>query len=180
MYKLKKQYRLKGYDYSRAGFYFITIVTNQRIHYFGEINNDELIYTQIGQYAKENILKFVPNKNLSNPFEHNPYFLNNSNYIISIDEWSILPNHIHLLIEINTKNNESGNTIDGLSPLKVGSISSFINHFKGKIKRFSNENSIEFNWQARFHDRIIRDQNEYFASKQYIENNLKNFKNDTL
>jgi len=43
-YKLNKQYRLFGYDYSQNGSYFITIVTKNRQHFFGRIENKEMIY----------------------------------------------------------------------------------------------------------------------------------------
>lgn len=178
MYKLVKQYRYKGYNYAQSGLYFITIVTKERMHYFGEIINNEMVYSDIGTYTKENILKFVPNENFQNP-----YIKNDSKYIISIDEWTILPNHIHLIVEIfNTVNEEDEEeTYDenlGIRPLQIGSIGTFINHFKGNIKKYSNALNVEFHWQARFHDRIIRDQNEYYSIKQYIKNNVENFEND--
>jgi hypothetical protein len=55
------------------------------------------------------------------------------------------------------------------------SISMVINHFKGSITKFCHQNNIKFQWQPRFHDRIIRDEKEYWAKKQYIKNNPKNF-----
>lgn len=51
-----------------------------------------------------------------------------------------------------------------------------MNHFKGKIKNWCNKNNhTEFEWQARFHDRIIRDQDEYEATTEYIRNNVLNW-----
>jgi putative transposase len=52
-FKLKKQYRLPGYDYSQSGFYFITILAKNRIHFFGEIINNEIQYSPLGNYCKD-------------------------------------------------------------------------------------------------------------------------------
>jgi putative transposase len=89
-----------------------------------------------------------------------------------------LPNHIHLLIEICNKEEKLLEPITGLAPLKKGSISSFINLFKGHITRFANEHKIDFEWQRRFNDRIVRDEKEYQNVKLYIQNNIANWKID--
>ena len=56
-YKKHKQYRLYGYDYSQPGSYFITIVTKDRKHFFGEILNGQMIFSQIGQYIVDNFIR---------------------------------------------------------------------------------------------------------------------------
>lgn len=99
MYKKHKQYRLYNFDYSQDGHYFITSVTKDREHFFGEIVKKEMIYSPIGEYVKNNILKFYVAESLENPYQNNPYFINNRPTLIGITEWSILPNHIHLIIE---------------------------------------------------------------------------------
>ncbi len=73
MYKKHKQYRLFNFDYSQDGYYFITIVTKDREHFFGEIVNQQMIYTPIGEFAKINILKFYADENLDNPYQNNPF-----------------------------------------------------------------------------------------------------------
>ncbi|MEA1962901.1 MAG: transposase, partial [Patescibacteria group bacterium] len=60
----------------------------------------------------------------------------------------------------------------GIQPLVKNSLSSIINHFKGNVKRFCNKNDLEyFAWQSRFHDRIIRNNDELNRIRQYIINN---------
>jgi len=67
----------------------------------------------------------------------------------------------------------------GIGPLIKNSVSSFINHLKGKIKRWCNENRYsEFHWQARFHDRIIRNAHENDLISKYIQNNVANWESD--
>jgi len=199
MYKTKKQYRLPGYDYSQSGNYFITIVCKNRQDFLGKIENDIMLLYPAGVFAKENIIKFYTSPSLQNPYKNNPYFINQSPYIIAINEFEIMPNHIHLIVEIINKtpvgtrleacsyeacsyeacSYEACSYNGHLHPLVVGSIGSFVNHFKGKIKRWCTENNIlDFAWQARFHDRIIRDWDEYNRIATYIKNNIQNWTDD--
>ena len=176
MYKKNKQYRLYNFNYSQNGYYFITIITKDRMHFFGEIANHQMMYSTIGEFVRNNVLKFYVDQNFTTPYQNNPYFINNNNIIIGITEWSILPDHIHLIIEIINKEQQEYNTITGLSPLSKGSLSSFVNHFKGHVKKWCNENDLlEFNWQSRFHDRVIRNKREYERIAIYIQNNVLNW-----
>lgn len=177
MFKLKKQFRLFGYDYSQNGHYFVTFNTKNRLPFFGKIENKQIQYSDIGNYVKSNIEKLYINYDLANPFELNPYFLNDKyNFIIGIDDWTIMPDHIHLIVLIINNNKSIQEPITKLSALRKGSLGNFINHFKGNITNFANKNKIEFEWQSRFNDRIIRDENEYQNVKNYIQNNVWNFK----
>ena len=181
MYKKHKQYRLYNFDYSQDGHYFITIVTKDRGHFFGKIVNKEMLYSPIGEYVKNNILKFYVDENLKNPYQNNPYFINNNPTLIGITEWSILPNHIHLIIEIINKVEKEYTAVTSLSPLSKSSMSSFANHFKGHVKKWCTENDFnDFNWQSRFHDRVIRNAAEYEQIAWYIQNNLLNWDVDDL
>ncbi|MGG9963436.1 transposase [Ferruginibacter sp. SUN106] len=177
MYKKNKQYRLYNYDYSQNGYYFITIVTKDREHFFGKIANQEITLTVIGEYVKSNILKFYVDEDLDNPYQNNPSYINANTTITSITEWSVLPDHIHLIVEIINLENKAYSSITGLSPLVKGSVSSFINHFKGHVKKWCNENNFPaFNWQSRFHDRVIRNEVEYENIALYIRNNVLNWR----
>ena len=179
MYKKHKQYRLYNFDYSQDGYYYITIVTKDREHFFGEIFNQKMNYSTIGEYVKENILKFYVDEAVGNPYQNNLYFINNNPTLIGITEWSVLPNHIHLIIEIINKQEKEYETITGLSPLSKGSVSSFANHFKGNVKKWCTENNFsDFKWQSRFHDRVIRDMAEYDRIAWYIQNNVLNWDKD--
>jgi putative transposase len=181
VYKKHKQYRLYNFDYSQDGHYFITIVTKGRQHLFGKIVNREMIYAPIGDYVKNNILKFYVDESLENPYLNNPYFVNGNTTLIGITEWAVLPNHIHVIIEIINKVEKEYTTITGLSPLSKGSVSSFANHFKGNVKKWCNENDFgDFNWQSRFHDRVIRNAAEYDRIAKYIQNNVLNWDSDDV
>ncbi len=161
-FKLEKQYRLPGYDYSRPGFYFITICTKDREEFFGEIINNEMVLSKIGEIVQFYWLELVES------FEN-----------INLDEFIIMPNHVHMVIEIMEYNYcrnapwrvlaESNITI---RPLQKNSISSIINHFKGNVKRYCNKNESNFFcWQSKFYDRIIHDEKALFKIRNYIKTN---------
>ena len=79
--KERKLNRLKEYDYSKNGYYFITLCTKDGIEYFGKIENEEMILNQFGETA-ERCWKEIPN-----------HYDN-----VEIDEFVIMPNHIHGII----------------------------------------------------------------------------------
>ena len=80
----RRSIRLKNYDYSQPGFYFLTICTYKRQSWFGEIKNDRMYLNQIGKIVAEEWL---------NTPKIRPNFL--------LDEWVIMPNHLHGIVIIN-------------------------------------------------------------------------------
>ena len=160
MYKQHKQYRLPGYDYSQNGLYLITIVTKNRTPYFGEIEMKQNMLSLIGKYMEDN-------------FE----MLSEKMAEIKVTAYVIMPDHIHLILSIENNTTKKYETAEGIRPLIKGSVSAFINHFKGNIKRWCNENGhSDFAWQARFHDRIIRNADEHKRIITYLKNNVINWK----
>ncbi len=163
-YKDKKQYRLKGYDYSQGGFYFITICTNNRECFFGKIVNGKMKLSEIGLIA-DKFWQEIPDR-----FP-----------VMKIDEYIVMPNHVHGIIIINADQRRNApwrvSTL-GIQPLIKNSLSSVVNHFKGNTKRYCNKNNLEFVWQPRFHDHIIRDEGELYRIRQYIVNNPSKWGSD--
>lgn len=85
-YKIDSK-RLKNWDYSSEAIYFITIVTKNRECIFGSIENEKMILNENGQIVENELLKSIKiRKN---------WFFNN---------WIVMPNHVHLLIEIQNIN----------------------------------------------------------------------------
>lgn len=172
-FKEYKQYRLPNYDYSGKGIYFVTINVKNREEKFGKVNNGKMILSEIGVIA-ENIWKKLPQK-----------FPN-----ITLDEFQLMPDHMHGIINIvkyTNGNIESRNTPqhviktlrrvptdNNLQPLVKNSLSSIINHYKGSVTLWCKNNGYpDFKWQARFFDRVIRDNKELFAMRAYIKYNPK-------
>jgi putative transposase len=118
--------------------------------------------------------------------QHYPFVL--------LDEFIIMPNHIHGIIIINKNTVEThdyasnDNKTDNRPSLpqwqenKFGvqskNIPAIVRGFKSSVKRFANLNNIEFEWQSRYYDRIIRDDEEFNNIRNYIYNNPKNWVDD--
>ena len=79
---------------------------------------------------------------------------------ISIDEYIVMPNHIHIILIIHKK--------------EKNSISKIIQQFKGMVTKDLGYSI----WQKLFHEHIIRNEKEYLKIKQYIINNPYNWEND--
>lgn len=151
--------RLQSWDYSRNGIYFITICTIKRNHYFGEIKDGIMNLSQIGQFAHD-CWMLIP--------DHFPF--------VELGAFVVIPDHLHGVLIIN-KPVKAQN----LAPLqqpktnKFGpqskNLASVIRGYKIGVTKFARANNLEFRWQPRFHDHIIRDNEGYEIIKNYIYNN---------
>jgi REP element-mobilizing transposase RayT len=172
--KYKNKYRvpsvrLNGWDYGSHGLYFVTICTKDRIPYFGEIvespietlNREtqciaSLHASQIGEIAYNNWLN-IP--------KYHPY--------VELDDFVIMPDHVHGILFLNKPSKA-----DWL-PNKFGSqsqnLASIIRGYKASIKQYTTINNIEFSWQPRYYDRVIRDEKEYQNIRGYIYDNPDNW-----
>lgn len=88
--KKRKTIRHGSFDYSQNGYYFITICTHKREHLFGEIINENMILNQYGKIIRVELCK-------TNEIRSNVY----------IDKFIIMPNHIHFIVKIDKKTNET-------------------------------------------------------------------------
>jgi REP element-mobilizing transposase RayT len=88
---------------------------------------------------------------------------------VELDEFVVMPNHIHVILFFNRPDK-----IDW-QPNKFGvqskNLGAVIRAFKSSVKRFANQNQIEFEWQSRYHDRIIRNEKGLNAIRHYIREN---------
>ena len=151
---------MKGWDYSSSGWYFITICIDNRQHLFGEIVHNQMEYTELGHFAAASWLAMYRVYDVLIP-----------------NVWVIMPNHVHLLMGINAKPNKEYETNE-FQKMIANSISSIANHFKGRITKYTNKEKIEFEWQSRFYDHIIRNQKEYETIQHYIQTNPQNWDTD--
>ena len=148
--------RLPGYDYGADGWYFVTICTKNRVHYFGEIvetrNCASLQPTETGMVANDYWLQ-IP--------QHYPF--------VQLDAFVVMPDHIHGILVFNKPEKTDWN------PNQFGvqsrNLAAVIRAFKSTVKRHTIQNKIAFAWQARFYDRIIRSQQELDAVRNYIKTN---------
>ena len=150
--KNRKRNRLRGYDYSQNGWYFVTICIKDKIKCLGEIENEKMEYSQYGDI----ILKFwqeIP-KHYKNVF---------------LDEWIIMPDHIHGIIII--ENPIAIVTADNNG--NYGLLSKIVKSFKEiSLKTIRKDyNDYEFAWQRSFYDHIIRNEKSLNKIREYIRNN---------
>ena len=178
--KYQKKYRipsarLPGYDYGQNGAYFITICTKNRVHYFGEIIQSSGGIAETQNFAS---LQPTPIGTIVNEFwkkipEHFPFII--------LDEYVVMPDHIHGILVINkeeTHDNASQHPETGYTNKfgpQSGNISSVIRGYKAGVKSYATINEIEFAWQPRFHDHIIRDNDEMNRIRKYIIENPDNW-----
>ncbi|HOZ29521.1 MAG TPA: transposase [Bacteroidales bacterium] len=143
--------RLHGYDYTQNGKYFITIEEKNMEHIFGKIINRELILNEYGKIVEECWF------DLPNHYEN-----------LILDEFCIMPNHVHMIMIIKN--------IDGV---KKHGISEFVRAVKTFSSRKINEarnTPGKKNWKVDFWDEIIRTDERYYEIKEYIRNNPKNWR----
>ena len=158
--------RLKGYDYSQCGLYFITICVYNRLYLFGEIIDHEMILNNAGKIA-QNCWSEIP--------DHYPN--------IVLHEYTIMPNHVHGIIEItnsvgvqNFEPLPQHNEYQHIIPYSIGSI---VRGFKiGVTKWFHQNTNIVDLWHRNFYEHIIRDEKSYNSISKYIINNLLHWKDD--
>lgn len=157
--------RLRGYDYGSNGLYFVTICTKEKIHYFGSIvktrdcASNYLQETEIGRVANEYLLS-IP--------EHYPFVI--------LDEFIVMPNHLHAIIVINK--NEADTWKPNTFGIQSRNLAAIIRGFKSSVKKYANDNNIDFHWQSRFHDHIILNEKTLLAVRNYIKTNPQNWLRD--
>jgi REP element-mobilizing transposase RayT len=194
MSKYKNKYRtdshrLRGWDYSANGMYFITLVIQHRICNLGEIVNQQM---QLSDFGK------IVDAEWKKSFEiRNELFCN---------EYIIMPNHLHAIVVLEKPISDLDDCLDvdthGSGYLQSfkppnfirlpKSISSFIAGFKSainsKIDDYIDENNLnipKYNrnnhfFQPNYYDHIIRNNDEFKRIKNYIINNPQNWETDTL
>jgi len=151
--------RLKGYDYRTPGYYFVTICAKDRRHYFGEIQQGKALLSAIGQIADQNW------RAISEHFPH-----------VVVDEFVIMPNHVHGILRIMDNNVETQNfaslpSYENQFGPQSRNLSSVVRGYKMSVKKWAKTIGIDFSWQPRFHDHVIRDDRALYQIRQYIRQN---------
>jgi REP element-mobilizing transposase RayT len=190
--RARKLNRLKNFDYTQDGCYFVTICSKNRIECFGDVLNEEMRLNEFGRIIRECWLD-LPN-----------HYAN-----CELDEYIIMPNHVHGIIVINNENMAMVGTVGtgfkpgkwnkinmagtvgtgfkhgkwnkinmvgtGLKPVptvvgKIYSLSEIIRGFKTFSSRKINEQypGVEFRWQRSFYDHIIRNEKSLEKIRRYI------------
>jgi len=89
-----------------------------------------------------------------------------------------MPNHIHGVLFFNRPDKKDWNPNQfGVQSQNLGAV---IRAFKSSVKRYANQNKIDFEWQSRYLDIIIRNDNSLNAIRRYIDNNPLKWQNDSF
>jgi putative transposase len=157
-YHSRKRTRLKGFDYSQPGFYFVTICTYRRSCCLGDVVQGEIKLSEVG-FAVKDVWNILP--------KYYPYS--------KLDGYIIMPNHVHGIIQITEDYQFPGR--GGLinPPLQPRhDLSEIIRGFKTwssrYVHRLKNTYGMRF-WQRSFYDHIIRDEDDLYNIRQYIRQN---------
>lgn len=165
----RKSTRLKSYDYSKPGAYFITICTHERQALFGHISQNEMFLNDYG-------------KTVESEWMNTERIRKN----IQLDEFTIMPNHFHAIMMIKagggvlqyapTRRSKSNIQSSFQSPSQT--IGSVIRGFKSAVTHSINalRNSPGSPvWQRNYYERVIRNENELNGLREYINYNPRNW-----
>jgi putative transposase len=176
--------RLRNYDYSANGAYFVTICTKDKHNYFGEITNSKMVLSKIGNVARNELIK-------------TPKIRDD----VVLDQFVVMPNHVHAIIIIDNNlthkpimietrgvaslpepNDEYPTATGFWQPNKFGpqsrNLPSIIRGYKSAVTTYAVKNGINFAWQTRYHDHVIRNEKEMIRIQEYIYNNVRNWGRD--
>ena len=173
----RRSIRLKGYDYTQAGAYFVTICAHRRMHVFGEIVNGEMILNDTGKIARDEWFKTAKLRPYVELYE---------------DEFVVMPNHAHGIIWIV----DDGNNVGALrgnaqsraeqrsAPTKTvapRSLGAIVRAYKSAVTYAINtaeKTRGSVVWQRNYYEHIVRNEREWNAIGWYIVNNPLNWQLD--
>ena len=153
----RKHNRIKDYDYSQNGAYFVTICTQDRKKLLSRI----CVGTPLPGCPEEPCSSLLPHGLVADRYIRQ---MNNYYDFLSVDKYVIMPDHIHLLISIHGK---EGHPRRGVPTKRTSTIARFV----GTLKRFCNKEYGENIWQERYYDHVIRNQQDYDEIWNYIDQN---------
>ncbi len=158
--------RKRGFNYASDGMYFVTMCTQGRAPIFGHIRNHMMCVEEMGRIAWQ-CWESIP--------EHFPF--------AHPDAFVVMPDHVHGIVRfdhhaiVETQNFASQLQTQYFASLQnrfgpqSQNLASVIRGFKTGVKTYATKTGIDFAWQPRYHDRIIRDADAYERIRRYIVNN---------
>jgi putative transposase len=158
IFKKRRSIRLKGYDYSQSGFYFITICTKNMKCIFGEIKNGSMLANQYGKIAGDAWLQTMEIRTN-----------------VRLHAFVIMPNHIHGIIEINTSRANCIRPRKNIRPRprnrrrcrnsssRNNNVGAIVRGYKASVTRQIKliDETIETVWHRNYYEHIIRDERSY-------------------
>jgi len=150
---VRKKIRLDGYDYSQAGYYFITMCVKNMHEMLGKIVGHD-------DPACRPLIELTEYGNISEKYIKTIGSHYNG---VLVDKYVIMPNHIHIIFAV------CGGK-DG-APGSSRPTTALIPRIMSAYKKYTNKEFGFDMWQDRYHDHIIRDKQEYRIKWRYIDEN---------
>ena len=177
----RKSIRLDGYDYSGAGAYFISVVAQGRLCLFGSVVDGELRLNEAGKMVRR-VWDGMPDR-----FP-----------LINMDEFVVMPNHVHGVIFIRQPAPTTGATsrapAGGRAPTRGGRAPTRGAPTLGEVVgAFKSVTTVEYVrgvrglgwqgfdkrlWQRNYFERVVRNESELGRTREYIANNIMNWESD--
>jgi REP-associated tyrosine transposase len=171
----RRSIRIRGYDYSQIGQYFITICAYEMQNVFGKIENGAVLLNVIGRIGLD-CWREIPQH-----FEH-----------VELDAFVIMPNHLHGILTIrrshaiqSPRSLEDGHgcpvplqpSLERFQRPSVGAIPTIIRSYKQSVTYLARQRLTRPSlavWQSNYYERVLRDGKEFAAASRYIfENPMK-------
>lgn len=154
--------RIKEYDYRSPGYYFVTICTHARHHYFGRIHGGEVILTEPGEMVRD-CINTIPDR-----FENT-----------TIDCFVVMPNHVHILIGLVVRledTPEVTNLIDVMQWFKSTTHRRYTDCVR-KLGWLGYDGKV---WQEGYHDHVVRNERQLEILRSYVASNPANWEEDEM
>ena len=165
----RRSIRLKEYDYTQSGAYFVTVCTSQRECFFGEIVGGEIHLNRRGEIVTECWHAIS---------DHFPQ--------VELDAFVVMPNHVHGIILINAGVG-AGVGAQHAAPLRKkfyvpsGSLGAIVRSFKSAVTKRINKMHGSPGmpiWQRNYYEHVIRNDKGWDTIRRYIESNPQNWADD--
>lgn len=155
----RKHPRMKFFDYSSNGNYFVTICSQNRKHIFSSIADGNVVLTPYGEIAKTEL-----------------FALENRYPFIKIENYVIMPNHIHVLFEFLHEENKDSAAASH-RPTLCDLICEYKSFTTRKINKRYNYGKV---FQTSFYEHVINNTEDWSNTWDYIHNNPQTWENDEL
>src|SRR3989339_1051760 len=167
--RYRKFTRLKNYDYSTNGYYFVTICVNDRRDLFGDIKDGKMVLNDVGKIINDAW------QWLGKQYEY-----------VELDQFIIMPNHLHVIICINSRGGsrtaptrrtaptDDSRTAPTTKRKPLGRLIGAFKTVSTKQINIMRQTAGKQFWQRNYYEHIIRDENALYSIREYIlENPLK-------
>ncbi len=163
IHQQRKPNRLRNFNYSSSGYYFVTICIKDRQEYFGNVINNKMVINKFGKIVNSQWLWLKKQ------------YIN----FVDMDEFTIMPNHFHGILIIKNILTPVGTGLDLSLQIKCLSLSNIIGAFKTTSSKYIHQAGLNsFKWQRSFYDHIIRNEYSLFKIREYIRNNPRKWNED--